>query len=197
MKYSHYRNVDYTIKNEEEGVQLRRFINEENYRLIQFLEGSLTEIRAEDFGDATSLTNDSIFSQTRTQLLYTSFFGATTPFELTTIEIGESIKKIGKNTTDRFFSLSKANQTTPIRIIFPKNLSTIYGRLGDAMSSSSIILDFSKLSSPPTWLYDDKTSSEYGEDAPFEGSILVPSAKLSSWKRETPWSYMADQITGV
>lgn len=194
MEFSHYRNINHTIKNEEEGVQSRRFVNEENYRLIQFLEGNLEELKAEDFGDATSLDNNSIFALQKSTLTQVGKFDISTPFKLTTIEIGDSIERIGENTTDRFFSYDKPNQTTPIRIIFPKNFSVLYGRI-TSMSTSSLVLDFSKLSYPPAWIYDEDTTM--AGDSPFAGEILVPSAKLSSWKKNAPWSYMADQIKGV
>ena len=196
MEFSHYRNINHTIKNEEEGVQSRRFVNEENYRLIQFLEGNLEELRAEDFGDATSLDNNSIFVIQKSAILIASDLDINTPFKLTTIEIGESIEKIGENTTDRFFYYDKLSQTTPIKVIFPQKLSVIYGRIGSALTSSSVALDFSRLSSPPTWIYNEDTEVSNG-DRPFSGEILVPSAKLSSWKSGKPWSYMADQIKGV
>lgn len=147
-------------------------------RLVQYLEGTLTELVPEDFGDITVVPD---------YFLYYLLYGDVC---LEKITFPDSVTTFGTNgNAMATFVLSK-----DLTIIFPKNVTTFNSEFCASLSiknDASIIYDFSKATQVPSFASGVTTSFGAAKE------IRVPQQLYSSWI--TAWSGIVstDKIVAV
>lgn len=168
MAYRHYHQSDISIKSETENVKYKRYIENEQKRFLQFIEGTLTEILPSDFSEnITTLRSYAISS-----------------FEnISYIELPDTITKIETN------AIAKLDSETGVTtIVFPENLTRM-GKIFDSNDSeASIIMDFSKAKTVPTAIETD--SMGYGDLGGFYTvtEIRVPQTLYNTWIKTDGWN---------
>ena len=140
-------------------------------RFAQYVEGTLTELFPEDFGNITTLFSYTIIDDALKRIEF--------PDTLETIESynlsGNSLKEI----------------------IFSKNISLIYGGVCPTVAPGCI-LDFSKAQKVPTAKTEtsEGSSAEFFESSNIT-SIKVPQKLYNTWKSANVWEKFASKIIAV
>lgn len=191
MNYKQYHKSDLFVTPAGKTYKHRRYIEDNRNRLIQFIEGNLTEILPQDFDTLTYLPDSTLYYDPLI-LALSSLSGSGNemePFDnIKLIEISDKITQIG-NSRDTHTLMPSIQNVTNLEIIFPKNLSTIYGVIP---IGEKIILNFSKATKVPTWYYTEGSSPSSEQ-----GTIKVPSSLYNTWINATTWSSVANIITAV
>lgn len=185
MKYSHYVPSDITIKSEDKPIRFNRYIEHENKRFLQLIEGTLEEILPEDFGDITYIDR------------WTLDFGQSS--HIKRITLPDSVIGIGDSDTSSTYNNVFPNYCAAgsITIVFPPNLEYIseyiFAEYGDGCEK---ICDFSKATKIPT-VFEGLINSTY-DDATicfqYATKIMVPASLLSSWKVSSEWSSLPSSV---
>lgn len=176
MKHTHYFQSDLFIASDTENVRFERYIENNNKRFLQYIEGTLEEILPEDFEDGQTELPDGCLQYNSSSLKRITF-----PDSITTIGISSSdISTLSIDTTQE-----------TLEIIFPANLKVINGAvLNNSSSAFRCICDFSKTTSVPV------INNTNGDTTAFSGAdeIRVQSSLYSTWITATGWSNLSTNI---
>lgn len=198
MKFSHCRATPKTYQNQMQGVVFRQFKSVESTRMFDIIEGKVTELLPEDFGDVTILEDKVLCNASNNMgIVFALLPKETMNTNLEKITLGTSISQIGKNTSSENLSFFPGVNHS-VRIIFPKSLTKICGIIGDQPFETAddaiwVTYDFTNLEAVPTW---EAGSTEVTDSSFIKGSIVVPNKLLDSWKTASYWSNVADRIVG-
>lgn len=144
MKFSHYNKSDILI-NPTNNLHFRRYLKDQNKRLIDYLEGRLTEITSEDFDNITYLNSYSLYMNEATYAVsgvLDGYYNKDKPLSINKIELGDKITTLkGDSNSSNITLLSPLHEGT-LEIIFPPNLTDIYGVIG---GGNNVIWNFSKV----------------------------------------------------
>lgn len=191
MNYKQYHKSDLFVTPTGKTYKHRRYIEDNRNRLIQFIEGNLSEILPQDFDTLTYLPDSTLYYDALVLVLssLSNSGNEMEPFDsIRLIEISDKITQIGVS-RDAYTLMPSTQNVTDLEIIFPKNLSTIYGHIP---MGEKIILNFSKATKVPTWYYVEGSSPSSEQ-----GIIKVPSSLYDTWVNATTWSSVANIITAV
>lgn len=176
MKYAHYYKAG-TIGDGD--IVFQRFSStplEDNSRFIQFVEGTLEEITAEDFGNITAIPS---------YILYAAQVDASDEIALKTVTMPDTITSIGE------YSLGFSSVTY---YMFSANIATIGSNVCNSTGPQCII-DFSKAKQiPPMPMPEGSPDSFLASTI---ASFRVPSALYSTWKTATGWSAFDYKMVSV
>ena len=200
MKFQRYQNNDVLITSEEHpGYHFRRMYNAENQRLKEYIEGTLTTLTPEDFGDVKVLSEEVLSGISAVMILSNENAPMLSSGALNYIELGNSIVQLGTDpaTPSLLWNLAfledGASTALPITIVMPASLRTIYGPLGAMSMGLQQTFDFTALgSNVPTWTIDSSVTPPFTT-----GTILVTASALATWQTAPTWSSVADDIQGV
>lgn len=198
MKFSHCRATPKTYSNQGQGVAFRQFKGVESTRMFDIIEGKVTELLPEDFGDVTILEDKVLCNISPNIALAVAILPKeTVNTNLEKITLGTSISQIGKDTSSENLSFFPGLKHW-VRIVFPKSLTKICGAIGRISIASSdgaagIVYDFTNLEAVPTW---QAGSADNAKESFQMGNIVVPNRLLDSWKAASYWSNVADHIVG-
>lgn len=191
MNYKHYNKSELFVEPSNKNYKFRRYLTDSNKRLIQYVEGTGTQILSEDFDNVTVVPSDTFYHPVIMVL-----GGAVLDNSIQYIEFGNNVTQIGNNRDG--IMLCPDNDTTdpavPTHIVFPKSLSNIYGRIG--AGTQSAIWDFSKLTSIPNWWINYTTDSDPRSNC-FSGEIRIPSNLFSNWQSAANWNKVKDKMVAV
>lgn len=174
MKHTHYFQSDLFIASDTENVRFERYIENNNKRFLQYIEGTLEEILPEDFEDGqTELPDGTLYCGSG------SLKRITFPDIVTTIGVSSS------ETTTLFINTTQET----LEIFFPANLKVINGNVLNASSNAlRCICDFSKTTSVPV------INNTNGDAFSGADEIRVPSSLYSTWITTTGWSNLSTNI---
>ena len=190
MKFAHY-NKSNILTDSINDLHFRRYLNKQNKRLIDYVEGRLTEIVSEDFDNITYLNDYSLYAN---DAMYTEGLGTDNyifedkPLSINKIELGTNITVIKGDSTSTAMTLLSPIHEGTLEIIFPPNLTDIYGALS---GGKNIIWDFSKAKKIPNYQFPSSFSPSQPQ------TIKVPSSLYSRWKTSTNWSLYESIIIAV
>lgn len=189
MNFKQYHKSNIVINSSQEDVKFRRYIEHDNQRLIQYIEGTLDKIEPRDFDNVTVIPSWSFSSDALEYSLLEPGMSQFPRYEV--IEFNDNITQIGDDPDALVLSITAL--FNDIRVIFPSNLRQITGRIGHAAITNpyTIIWDFSKVKSIPTWTLNTGDSGFSG------GTIIVPKNLLNNWKTANNWSEKADMIVAA
>lgn len=198
MKFQRYQNNDVLITSEEHpGYHFRRMYNAENQRLKEYIEGTLTTLTPEDFGDVTVLKEEVLNGNIALSNIDSENAPMSSSGALNYIELGNSIVQLGTDPAGssllwNLASTEGENTSLPVTIVMPASLRTIYGSLGPVGVGLGQTFDFTALrSNVPTWTVDSSLANYT------HGTILVTASALATWQNAPTWSSVADNIQGV
>ena len=141
-------------------------------RFAQYVEGTLTELLPEDFGNITVIGETATYTK---PLVY--------------VEMPDTI------TTVKRSNFGSPSVETLKKIIFSANISTIEQNVCVYVAQGCII-DFSKAKSVPTINVESS-----GDNSSFKSdniaSIKVPSSLYNTWKNANIWKDLASKIVAV
>lgn len=197
MEFSRYHKSDIFIEDIEDRVKYRRYLNSENQRLVDYVQGNVSRINSDDFNNVTSIDGSVLGLPMFEMMSASEFLGDAIYSGVRVIELGEKITTIGSSASDNILYMNIVDSVDQqgIRFVFPASLRTINGKLGGlgavtpTGSSGIVIWDFSKLKSVPTLNVE--------EGFTITGTIQVPKSLLTSWKAAKNWSNSADKMVGV
>lgn len=141
-------------------------------RFVQFVEGTLTELLPEDFGNITVIGETATYTK---PLVY--------------IEMPDTITTVKRN------NFGSYAMETLKKIIFSANISTIEQNICVYVAQGCII-DFSKAKSVPT-IVTESNSSNTSFTSNNIASIKVPSSLYNTWKNANVWKDLASKIVAV
>ena len=139
-------------------------------RFAQFVEGTLTELLPEDFGNITTIGENATYGR---PLVYVKM-----PDTITTVK-----------------SYNFSNEKTLKEIIFSANITTIEQYVCPLVAQDCII-DFSRAKSVPT-INLGSNSSNTSFISNNIASIKVPSSLYNTWKNANIWKDLASKIVAV
>lgn len=177
MKYSHYVPSDITIKSEDKPIRFNRYIEHENKRFLQFIEGTLEEILPEDFGDITNIES------------YWLRFGETS--HIKRIILPDTITTIGNSNMHYAFPVHCVSGR--IEIVFPESLQSIDTYIFEENGDGCIkICDFSKATSIPAL-----NSNFDGSDRicfQYANEIYIPEILYDEWITSSGWNVLNSSV---
>lgn len=141
-------------------------------RFAQFVEGTLTELLPEDFGNITTIGEN-----------------ATCGRPLVYVKMPDTI------TTVKSYNFENFNPSVLKEIIFSANITTI-GQYVCNLVAQDCIIDFSRAKSVPT-IDLGGNSSNNSFDSNNIASIKVPSSLYNTWKNANIWKDLASKIVAV
>lgn len=172
MIFRRYHQSDIFIESETENVKFKRYIENENKRFLQYVEGTITELLPKDFEvGITTLPSYAIYG-------INGLLRVELPDRITTFQI------------DSINSLDNVQE-----IIFPQNVTTINPILNNG-DNTNIIADFSKARKVPTLIITDASGTKFNCFAKAK-TIKVPSALYNSWITANNWTTVKDKIVAV
>lgn len=186
--FKHYYNSN-ELSSGSGGCSFRRFSSqpldaepEVDTRFKQYVEGTLTELLPEDFGDITEIPEHMVYNTTFDDIVDDITYNIL----LNKIELPDSV------TTLRRYCLS---YTTVKEIIISSNISTI-DDYAITHTAPDGIIDFTKAKSIPTRVIGtDNTYSSLFNSSIVE--IKVPTSLYSAWIARTDWSDLASKIVAI
>lgn len=177
MNYKHYYKTDKTIGTGD--IVFRHFtatppVIGGKSRFVQFLEGTLTELIPEDFGDITVIPD------------YFLLTGLDNITPLEKITFPDSVTTFGTSADVNMCNMQIAKDLT---IVFPKNVTKFNNTFANLISHNSsldvgVIYDFSKATKVPDITGVQSTSFSSAKE------IRVPSGLHSAWISN--WSGVLD-----
>lgn len=186
MIYKHYNKSELFVEPSNKNCKFRRYLTDNNQRLIQYIEGTLTEIKPEDFDNETDIWSGALMGNT----IYAGSNDSTN--NIIKIEFSNSITTIGNWSNTQILNINLPGEEK-LHVIFPQNLKTIKGLVGQLTSN---IWDFSKLTTIPTWSYTNPADTDVRSNC-FSGEIRIPTALYNSWTTATNWSEVASKMIAV
>lgn len=185
MNYKQYHKSNLFVNPSDKVVKYRRYIEDNRNRLIQFIEGELTEILPQDFDNISQLPDKSLYYSPLSVALL--FSDEDIIDKVTKIELANSITRIGTDENSCTLMTGGATIDKTLEIIFPKNLSIIYGILPEG---EGVVYNFSKATRIPTWYQTNETLAEGTQ-------VKVPKSLYNNWINTSPWSSIANSIVSV
>lgn len=174
MQHRHYFQSDVYIESESEDVKFKRYIENENKRFLQFIDGTITEILPSDFNNnTTKLEKYAIYNLNN----------------VVRIELPDTITIVDSESISSMANLSE--------VIFPKNIETIgYAVLGAGCDAPQLIADFSKAIKVPEVIETDENGTSVATLSAVD-MFKVPAKLYNTWINSSAWNGYKDNIVSV